>query len=121
MRRSQQREEAAQLAAERRRREDEAPRLQAEVPQLVSLSLAIEERRANSAIAGRAHIRRIIVERAPSLFVMPCSDPDCTSSAHDLTPAIMRALLRAATRFEGESACQGCSSTLRYVGSATYR
>jgi len=117
----QQRGEAAQLIAERRRREDDAPRLHADVPLLASLSLAIDERRDNSAIAGRSHVRRIVVERAPALFVMPCSDPDCTGAEHDLTQAIMRALLRAATRFEGESACQGCSCTLRYVGTAAYR
>lgn len=121
LKRQAQRAEAAQLAAERRRREDEAPRLSVEAPKLTSLSLAIDEQRPSSAIAGRAHVRRIVVERAPALFAIPCSDPDCSASVHDITHAVMRELSRAATHFEIENGCPGCSCVLRCAGSAGYR
>lgn len=121
LRRQAQRSEAAQLAADRRRREDEAPRLSVEVPEITSLSLAIEEQRPSSAIAGRAHVRRIVVERAPALFVVPCSDQDCTGGVHDITHAVMRSLTRGAKRFEIDDSCPGCACVLKCVGSVGYR
>ena len=69
--------EAAQRATERRRREDEAERLRNAVPKLDSLRLEIEERRMGGVVAEASHIRRIVVESAPALFVLPCLDREC--------------------------------------------
>jgi hypothetical protein len=115
------RDEVAQLVAQRRRREDEAPRLAAEVPRLASLHLEIDERRPGAVLAGGAHVRRIVVERAPALFVMRCGGPECSEGVHDLTGAVMRSLHTGAARFEGECGCDGCACVLRYVGVAAYR
>jgi hypothetical protein len=118
---------AAQRFAERRQREDEAPRLTAEVPQLTDLKLEIDEHRAGGAVAEAPHIRRIVVERAPALFVLPCGDAACKDGGHDVTSTILRALRAGETRFEGEDVCNGmvgtapCSRVLRYVATATYK
>jgi hypothetical protein len=118
--------EAAQRFAERRRREDEAPRLIAEVPRLRSLKLEIEERLGGSPVAEPTHVRRIVVEHAPALFVLPCGDSRCRDGGHDLTYAIMRSLTAGETRFEGEDVCAGtqgssqCGRTLHFVATAEY-
>lgn len=114
-------------AQERRKREDDAPRLAAEVPKLVSLRLEIVEMRAGGSIAESSHIRRVVVDSAPALFVLPCRDSECRDGGHDLTTRIMHALQRGEERFEGEDGCRGsigagaCTRTVRYVGSAEYR
>ena len=119
--------EAAQRFAERRQREDESPRLQTEVPRLESLKLEIEERRAGGAVAESAHIRRVVVENAPALFLLPCGDSSCKDGGHDITRVVMHALQAGAPRVEGEDACNGqigsatCSRVMRYVAIATYR
>lgn len=120
-RRQKKRGEAQQITADRRRREDEAPRLRAEVPRLASLGLEIEERKPGGALAGASYIRRIVVESAPALFVVPCGGGDCNGGAHDITRAVLDALRDGETRFEGEHACDGCSCVLHLVGSAAYR
>lgn len=120
--------EAAQRAAERRQREDAAPRLLAEVPNLTSLALTIDERRPSGSLAGGSHIRRVMVQTAPALFNLPCSDRSCNDGGHDCTRAVMNALRASQTRFEHESTCHGhlgstgapCEAVLRYVGVATY-
>lgn len=119
--------DAANRFAERRRREDEAPRLAAEVPKLESLRLDVEERRPGVVSAEVSHIRRVVVAHAPALFEVPCSDPSCQDGGHDLTRPIMRALRSGETKFEGEDVCLGsvgnasCERILRYVATATYR
>jgi len=116
--------EQAQRFAERRRREDDAPRLHDQVPSLVSLKLDVEER--CGVVGGTKHTRRIVVERAPALFLVPCSDPRCAGDEHDLTMDVMRALRSGATTFRGEDGCGGsvgpspCSRVLGFEASATY-
>ena len=118
--------EAAERAVERRRREDAAPRLIQEVPNLLSLSLEIDERRAGAG-NGICHTRRIVVANAPALFVLPCADSSCQDGGHDITRSIMPRLREGAARFEGEHPCDGrvgferCTSVLRYVALASYR
>jgi hypothetical protein len=118
---------AAQRFAERRQREDEAPRLHGEVPKLETLKLEVGEHRGGGAVAEAPHIRRVVVENAPALFVLPCGDPSCKEGGHDVTSRIMRSLQSGATTFEGEDVCQGmvgtapCNRVLRYVGTATYK
>jgi hypothetical protein len=120
--------EAAQRFADRRQRENDAPRLCTEVPRLLALRLEIDERRDGSIVGGDAkHIRRVVVESAPALFVMTCGDLHCKDGGYDVTHAIMRGLHSGSTHFEGEDSCSGtigsanCSRVLRFTAHATYR
>lgn len=111
--------------AERRRREDDAPRLHEQVPNLVSLQLDIEDR--SGVAEGSAHTRRVVVDRAPALFLLPCGDPRCVDGEHDLTTTVMRALRSQETSFRGDDECRGslglgvCSRVLRFEAVAVYR
>lgn len=118
--------EAQQRSIDRRRREDDAPRLSREVPNLETLALEIVDGR-DGAVGGTTHIRRIQVASAPALFELTCGTRDCKDGGHDLTSEIMRALRASKTRFEGSDECRGargsseCGCMLRYVATATYR
>jgi hypothetical protein len=124
--RSRRNSEAFQRFAERRRREDDAPRLQAEVPDLATLDLEVTDEGSETAAALK-HTRRVVVASAPALFEIPCSDPACVDGGHDLTSTIMRALRSHAAPFEGEDTCHGsvrttvCGRVLRFSAVATYR
>lgn len=119
--------EAAMRAAERRDREDAAERLLVQVPDLLTLDLAIEERRGDAAVVESRHVRRINVERAPAMFDLPCADRACADGGHDITREVMTALRAGSRRFEGEHTCNGnvgngtCGRVMRYVGTATWR
>jgi hypothetical protein len=118
--------EAFQRFAERRRREDEARRLHDEVPRLQTLRLEIEERRGHATFAETKHVRHVVVARAPSLFVLPCGDPDCRDGGHDMTDAVMQHLRDGATDFVVESGCGGdvrgarCDRVVRLRAAAKY-
>lgn len=96
-------------------------------PKLSSLRLEVSERRAGAPLAEAGYIRRIVVERAPALFLLPCGDSSCRDGGHDITSAVLQALRAGAGRFEGQDACSGaigssqCSRELCWVGIATYR
>jgi hypothetical protein len=115
---------AAQRFAERRQREDDAPRLSAQVPRLIRLEIEFEER---SGSGRYEHIRRIVIDRAPALFLVVCGDERCTDGEHDLTSVIMRALHAREKSFRGSDECRGslgpsaCARVLHYDGSAEYR
>ncbi|MEJ7732960.1 MAG: hypothetical protein WKG00_27660 [Polyangiaceae bacterium] len=119
--------EAQQRAAARRQREDDAPRLHDKVPGLESLKLEVDEVRGAEAVAGATHIRRVVVEHAPALFVIPCSDRECKEGGHDVSEPILESLGAQKTSFDGRHACAGqvptgpCGLTMRYRASATYR
>jgi len=110
---------------ERRRREDEAPRLHDQVPSLVSLRIEVEDR--DGVIAENKYTRRIVIERAPALFLVPCGDLRCSGGEHDLTADVIKALRSGVTSFHGEDACGGslplgrCTRVLRFEAVATYR
>jgi hypothetical protein len=118
--------EAAERFAARRRREDEAPRLRSQVPNLVSLRLEVEERRSSAIAVESRHVRHI-VDSAPALFMLPCGDPVCKEGGHDLTTQIMRGLLAGTVKFEVEDVCAGdvgtarCGRILKVTAIATYR
>jgi hypothetical protein len=118
--------EAAERFAERRRREDEAPRLRARVPGLVSLRLEVEERRPASPAVDSRHVRHI-VDSAPALFMIPCGDPGCKNGGHDVTDAVLRGLASGSKRFEVEDVCAGdigtaqCGRVLKVTAIATYK
>lgn len=111
---------------ERRRREAEAPRLAATVPSLEKLRIEVSERSANIVRPEHTHVRHVVVESAPALFVLPCHDSRCKDGGHDLTAQILAALRSKQVRFEGEDACPGvigtasCARVLGYVGVAQY-
>lgn len=115
---------AALRFAERRRREDDAPRLSSQVPDLTTLELAIEER---AGMTGTKHIRRVVVDHAPALFLVPCGDPRCVDGEHDLTLDMMRALRAHETRFHGTDTCPGtlgsssCGRVVHFDATAEYR
>jgi hypothetical protein len=120
-------QEAAERFAERRRREDSAPRLSEEIPALANLRLEVEERAGTCVGADSKHVRHVIVDRAPALFVLPCGDTTCRDGGHDLTANILRELRSATSRFEAEAACRGtvgpteCRRSIKVVGIAAYR
>ncbi len=99
--------EASERFAERRKREDEAPRLHDEVPGLRTLRLEVEEQRASSTVAETKHVRIVVVDHAPALFVLPCGDGDCRDGGHDLTGEILARLRHGATDFTVEDRCYG--------------
>jgi hypothetical protein len=119
--------EAQQRAAARRQREDDAPRLRDKAPGLESLKLDVDEVRGDEAVAGASHIRRVVVEHAPALFVIPCSDRECKEGGHDVTEPILAALVAKKEAFDGRDACAGqvatgpCGLTMRYRATATYK
>jgi hypothetical protein len=118
--------EAAARFAERRKREDEAPRLSAELPRLKTLRLAIEERRGSIETPETKHTRLVVVAHAPALFLVPCGDPSCLDGGHDVTDTLMRQLRAGAAEVVAEHECQGsvgtshCGRVLRVRGEATY-
>jgi hypothetical protein len=101
-------------------REDQAPRLIDEVRRLLSLQIDV-------ANGGTQYVWKIVVERAPALFEIPCPEPTCTNGGHDITRSIMQNLRAASVRFEGDGVCGGdlpvgnCGRVLKYVAKATYR
>ena len=115
---------AALRFAERRRREDDAPRLKDQVPMLASLKLELEER---TGIGATKYVRRVSIEGAPALFIVPCGDPKCADGEHDLTTTVMRALLARETTFRGEDECPGslgpspCPRVLHFDAVAEYK
>lgn len=118
--------EAASRFEDRRRREDNAPRLREEIPELQVLRLELEEYRQGGTTPLFRHTRHIVVERAPALFVISCSDDGCVDGGHDLTRPLMRKLEAEAERFEGEHECWGrrnglpCRHSLRFQAHASY-
>jgi hypothetical protein len=118
---------ASDRTQERRRREDEAPRLVASAPDLESLRLEITEKRGDVGIAEAAHIRRVVVEHAPALFLIPCGESSCRDGGHDITRAVLRGLEMKSTEYEGSDPCMGqtgsapCARTLVFKAIATYK
>jgi hypothetical protein len=119
--------EAAQRFADRRKREDDAPRLAAEVPALATLSLSVEERRGTVTSAESKHVRHVMVDRAPALFLVPCGDPSCEGGGYDLTNSILRELRAGRREFAVEDECIGsvgsarCGRLLKATATATYK
>jgi hypothetical protein len=127
MSRRQQQVEREERRADRDRREDVAGKLLEKVPNLTSLSLAIREGRSDTGVGENQYIRRVVVDNAPALFEIRCSNTSCEDGTYDLTREILAALASGSTTFEGERPCPGrcrttdCPRVLRYVGTATYK
>jgi hypothetical protein len=114
------------LRKERRQRENDAPRLRQEVGQLTSLALEVSEYRSAGGFLAARHTRRIVVEHAPALFEIPCTEERCRGGGYDLTYHVMRSLKSKSTEFEGEDSCPGqmgsgeCGRVLHYTARASY-
>lgn len=114
---------AAQRSADYRRREDEAPRLAAEVPTLTNLRIEVTEHGANGTTK---HVKLVVVARAPALFVVGCGQAACLEGGHDITSEVMSALRSRRTEYRGESSCGGttgsapCTRTISYRVEAGY-
>jgi len=115
---------AALRFAERRQREDDAPRLRSEAPDLRSLRLEVEEQGGS---AQPKYIRRIVVDTAPALFFLPCGDPRCVDGGHDVTALVMRALRSHTHSFDGTDDCAGsvgssaCARVIRFNAVAEFQ
>lgn len=114
-------------ATARREREARAPRLLAEVPELVSLNVEVTESGTPDA-SDVVFIRRVVVASASTLFEVPCGDAACVGGGHDLSEAIMGSLRKKLPSFSGTDACRGalpeglpCPRTVRFAATATYR
>jgi hypothetical protein len=118
--------EGAARLVERRRREDDAPRLKHEVPALEKLDLEINDSR-GEVDPGSTYVRRVVVDQAPALFVLPCADPSCSDGGHDITSSVMYSLRSGAASFDGRDECHGsvgsapCGRVLTFVAKAAYR
>ena len=119
--------EGAARFAERRQRENDAPRLVGEVPNLATLRLEVEEHRGAAAMPETKHVRHVVVASAPALFLFPCGDTACRDGGHDLTRALLQHLERGQTEFTLEETCTGtigtasCGRTVRVRARATYK
>jgi len=119
--------EAAERFAERRRREDEAPRLREVVPRLVVCKIDFEEGREGSVTPEVSHTRRVVVDVAPALFLVPCGNPACRDGGHDITQSMLRGLRDGMQEIRGEDACYGstgtanCGRVLKFKATAEYR
>lgn len=112
--------------AERRRREDEAKRLAAEVPELSTLRIHINEVRQDASV--NQYVKPVVVNSAPAIFEIRCTEPQC-DGVHDLTRDLLEGLRRGTQAFEGDSPCAGivgnaqraCDRVLHYEVDARYR
>lgn len=110
-------------SADRRRREDQAPRLLSEVPDLKSLRIEIVEQLPTGT---SKHVKLVVVARAPAVFVIPCGDGDCQDGGHDLTHEMLWSLRSRQRWASGASDCSGtvrsgnCSRRITYQLSAEY-
>lgn len=110
---------------ERRAKEDEAPRLRNQLPDLESLRLELDEYHGKEASPTTSYTRYVVVGRAAARFVIPCGSHEC-DGGHDLTRDFMRMLERSTPEFEGEDECFGerrgvtCHHRLHYRAHATY-
>ncbi len=114
---------AALRSIERRQREDDAPRLKASAPTLTSLQLAVVEEHAGG---SSKHVKHVVVERAPALFIIPCGDATCQDGGHDITQEVMSAVRSHAATSSGDSGCGGmtgsapCPRRIHYELTAVY-
>lgn len=87
----------------------------------------MSEKRGGVGIADAAHIRRVVVEHAPALFLIPCGESSCRDGGHDITRAVLRGIETRSTTYEGDDPCSGqtgtapCARTLVFTAHATYK
>jgi hypothetical protein len=118
--------EGAQRFAARRQRELEAPKLKDEVPNVASLRLEVIENGGTASALESKHVRLVVVDHAPALFLIPCGDSSCKEGGHDITRAVMRHLNHDDVDFAVDSECSGstgtapCKRSILVKATATY-
>lgn len=114
---------AALCAIDRRQREDNAPRLAELIPRLVSLSIRVDER---SVVTSPKYVRRVVVNSAAALFILPCGNQNCSDGGHDISSDVMAALQKRLRTFGGSHLCSGwigssrCERTIWFECEAEY-
>jgi hypothetical protein len=112
--------------AERWQREDDAPRLADQAPQLKQLRLEMSETFEGRRVLDSNRIGHIIVARAAARFEVPCSDARCKDGGHDLTREVMINLRQQRRSFVGQDQCSGyvgerpCARVLEFVAHAEF-
>ncbi|HKP59860.1 MAG TPA: hypothetical protein VJV78_24215 [Polyangiales bacterium] len=115
-----------EAAAAQRRRQDAAPPLRDQAPDLETLRLSFDERRPDGATPAMPYARPIVVASARAHFEFRCMEPRC-DGRHDLTAVILKALRERRASTVAEQACNGvidntaCDRTLIVTCEATYR
>lgn len=116
----------AEAAAEWRRRQDAAPWLRDEAPQVESMRLSFDEELEDRAPSGRGYARPVVVASSRAHFEVRCLEPRCDGT-HDLTREIMRAIRERRVSDSIRSACEGvcnnvqCQRTLICSFQISYR
>jgi len=116
----------SEAAAAHRRREDAAPALHDQAPDLETLRLSFDERRPGGAATALPYARPVVVSSARAHFEVRCMEPRC-DGRHDLTAVILKVLREHRTLATEEHACSGvinnaaCDRTLIVTCEATYR
>jgi len=93
------------------------------VPKLASLQIAVCEEHAGG---SSKHLKHVVVDRAPALFIIPCGDSNCLDGGHDLTNEIMSSLRSHTASAAGDSGCGGmtgsapCARRIHYDLTAVY-
>lgn len=111
----------------RTEREDAAGKLLLKAPDLTSLNMTVTETRKEGCVTDTQHIKRFVLEHAPALFELACSDPYCEDGGYDITREVLRSLSLRQETFEAEQDCAGrcgaidCGRHVRVVVTATYR
>lgn len=118
--------DALNRARERREKDDAAKRLKEVVPQLATLKLEIAEKpKGADDDKAIAHIKHVIVGRAPARFELPCCDHKCDGS-HDVTDVILAGLADKQAKIVGTDPCGGmakegpCHFEMTFTAIATY-
>ena len=112
---------------DRWKRENDAPRLNAEVPNLEALRMNLEEFSGGHRIVGTSRIQHVVIAQASSRFEIPCGDSKCEEGGHDLTREALGHLRAAHEAFGGSSVCSGrvgeraCDRMLEYSFQAKYQ
>lgn len=116
--------ESATRRKARHERDDASPRLLARVPRLQSLYFEIEASERGATVRAARHVKRFVVDHAPALFVIHCTDPECADGEHDLTERILKQLAAGKEKFGTEDPCKGrsgaCTRIVRVTAVATY-
>ena len=115
-----------EAAAAHRLRQDAAPLLREQAPDLETLRLSFDERRPGGAATAMPFARPIVVSSARAHFEFRCMEPRC-DGRHDFTKVILKALREKRASTVEEQACNGvvdsaaCDRTLIVTCQATYR
>jgi hypothetical protein len=115
------------VRAERWVREDEAPRLADECPELATLVLEVREQISGHVVSGARYTKHVVVPRAAALFELPCTEPKCEGGGYNLTTAILYRLKSRESEFSGDGECSGyigdspCNRAVHYDARAGFR